>query len=113
MALRQSRGTGVIPLKERTDEARDVDLECGDAEEAEGGEEAMMRRVLRVSAVLVLVLLTLISWYTAGFFARYEIVVGEERHFGLWSNVSTALMYVFGTAAVWVALKGRKAAKKR
>ena len=39
----------------------------------------------------------------AGFFARYNIPgIGEERHLGLWSNVSTALMYVFGTAAVWV-----------
>jgi len=68
-----------------------------------------MRRVLRVCAVLVLVLLTLVSWYTAGFFARYNIPgIGEERHFGLWSNVSTALMYVFGTAAVWVIFKGRR-----
>ena len=74
----------------------------------------MMRRVLRVCAVLVLPLLTLISCYSAGFFARYNLPgIGEGRHFGLWSNVSTALMYVFGTAAVWVTFKGRKAAKKR
>jgi hypothetical protein len=69
----------------------------------------VIRQVFRVCAVLVLVLLAVVAWYTAGFFARYNIPgIGEERHFGLWSNVSTALMYAFGTAAVWVAFNGRR-----
>jgi hypothetical protein len=82
--------------------------------EAEGREEVLMRRMLRVCAVVVLVLLAFVSWYMAGFFARYNIPgIGDERHFGLWSNVSTGLMYVFGTAAVWVAVKKRTEEKKR
>jgi hypothetical protein len=69
----------------------------------------MIWRVLRVCAVLVLVVLTVVAWYTAGFFARYNIpTIGEERHFRLWSNISTALMYAFGTAAVWLTFRCRR-----
>jgi hypothetical protein len=56
----------------------------------------MMRRIVRVAMIGVLVLLALFSWYMAGFFARYEIVVGEERHFGLpwWGALLIAILAV-------------------
>jgi polyferredoxin len=65
----------------------------------------MMRRIGRYALVALLILLALLSWYSAGFFRRYEVVVGSERHFGVWAIVSYALAAIFGVGAFYSARK--------
>jgi hypothetical protein len=66
-----------------------------------------VRRLLTGLLVAVLAFLALFSWYMAGFFRRYELVVGEGKHFRAWAFVADALMLAFTGAAFYVAFRKR------